>query len=490
MQRSNNLIVFSFIAVGLLAVFVGMLVGIGGGIPAIALVLLIGTVWMLLKDFRIGAATLMLLMPIAATTVMPRQMFGLTGANPFNLILLATLFSLALAMVFGRAKLVAVPWRLYWPLVLLLAIGTFIGSSKLKFITPHFYIDQPSLYHTALEYARDEFVKPLLTLTAVWLFAYSVSRSKNPDKWLVLMGAAVIALPMLIVAAVLHSGLGLRQLASPSARTVISVTGLHANAFSVMLLPAFAAALFMFPTLKSFSKRLFGAVVVAATLMALLLTFSRAAFLGVVLVTVIFFFLRGNFRYIIFGVFFFGVIGAVLPEAFVERATTGLSSGGKVGGRNDSLTAGRVGGIWMPLIPEILKHPVVGDGINATMWSLPSRQGVFVEGHPHNAYLRLLLDHGLIGVPLIFMFLYQIWTLYKRLSKDPRCSPTVRAFFQGVRIAFMIFFVQCMSGSNLIFEAPHVFYWFAAAFGLGLEYWFKTRSQPDPASNQTLVTAN
>jgi hypothetical protein len=469
MQRSNNISILAFLGMGFMAILVGLVTAVGGGIPmGLLLVLLLGMV-MLMRDFRFGTAILVLMMPLAATAIMPRQLLGITGLNPFNLILIATLAAALLVKVFGREPTMPLPWRFFLPLLALLVIGTYIGSSKVPLISPHFYMEQVSLYRTATEYVRDEFAKPLLTFAAIWLVGLAVSRSKAPERWLTLFGWSVIALPVMVVAAVLHSGLSLRELASPLARTVLSVTGLHANDFSVMLLPAFAAALFMLPTHKSKGARLFGLLVVGATLVGLLLTFSRAAFLGVLLVTAIFFFLRGNFRYIFFGCLFFAVVALSLPDAFIERATTGMASG-HVGGRNDALTAGRVGGIWMPLLPEIGKHILLGDGINSTIWSLPSRQGVFAEGHPHNAYLRLLKDHGLLGVPLIVYFLLQVWRLYRRLSNDERMTPTVRAFYQGISVAYVIFFIQCMSGSRLLFSVQQVFYWLAIAIGLGLEY--------------------
>jgi O-antigen ligase len=486
MQRSHPFSLLALFGIAFAAVIIGFLTGIGGGIVAAGLMIVIAGGLALVRDFRVGVMALMLMMPIAATTIMPRQMFGITGMNPFNIVLAATLASLLVAFLFGQVRLMPVPQKIFGPLVFLLALGTYIGASKVKMIAPHFYIDTPTLYHTATEYARDEFIKPMLMFLTVWLIALAVSVSKQPERWLTLFGWSVIWLPLLVAAAVLHSGMSLHELASPQARTALSVTGLHANAFSVILLPAFASALFMLPTRKTFVGKVFGLVVVGATLAALLLTFSRAAFLGMLLVTAIFFFLRGQFRYIFFGCLFFAVVAVSLPGAFIERATQGMGDGNRVGGHNDSLTAGRVGGIWTPLVPEILKHPLLGDGVGSTLWSAPARQGVFMEGHPHNAYLRLLMDHGLLGVPVIAYFLLQIWRLFQRLSQDQRLSPTGRAFFQGTRMAYMVFFVQCMSGSILLFDMQQVFYWFAIAIGVGLERYLDTRA---PAASAVARTA-
>lgn len=450
------------------AMFLGLVVGSDNGMLIAVLLLPVVVVTATVRDFRFGVGVLMMLMPIASTKIMPHKLFGITGINPVNLALIGTLLSFLLLIMFKRERSSPIPWRMFLPFILALALATFLGSSKISLIPGYFYLNQESLYTTAFQYARDEFIKPLLTLASVWLISVAVSRSKIPDRWLTLVSASVISLPILVIVVVLLSGYGLRDLASPTARSFLSVTGLHANQLAVVLIPAFSAALFMLPAQRTFSAKVFGMAVIGAVLLALLLTFSRAAFLGVILVTVVFFFLRGQVRYIIFGGLVFLAAALVMPDTVVERATRGFESG-SVGGHNDPLTAGRVGGIWMPLLPEIAKHLILGDGVNATMWSEPSRAMVFVEGHPHNAYLRLLMDHGIVGGALIFYFLLQIWRLFRRLSRDETMSPLFRAYYQGISVAFVVFLVQCMSGSRLLFDSIHVFFWFAIGIGLGLE---------------------
>ncbi|MFC7652957.1 O-antigen ligase family protein [Pseudoduganella danionis] len=314
-----------------------------------------------------------------------------------------------------------------------------------------------------------ELIKPMLILVAVWLLCAAVAQSEKPQRWVALVGFSIVMLPILVFLVAGLSGLSLREMATPAARTFLNATGLHANELAVELLPAYAAALFMFPSYRSLNAKIWGAAVMGATVLALVLTFSRAAFLGVILVTFAFFFLRGSYRYIFAGVLVFAVVAAVLPDSIIERATTGMGQKGTIGAHNDPLTAGRVRGIWLPLLPDVARHPILGDGTNSILWSTPARQGLIVEGHPHNAYLRLVKDHGIVGIPLIVYFLLQVWRLYRRLARDETQTPLVRAYFNGMSVALVVFFVQCMSGTRLIFELLHVFYWLAIAIGLGLE---------------------
>jgi len=453
----------------LFAIFLGMLVGLGAGIPLIAIIVLVCGLIATMVDYRVGVILVVVMMPLAATVLMPRQMLGIPGFTPLNIVLAGTLGAALLSGIVGRKWLAPVPWRLFAPIIFLLTTGALIGMGKVHNIAPHYYLNTPTLYTTASAYLVAELIKPLLILVAVWLLCAAVAQSEKPQRWVALVGVSIVMLPILVFLVAALSGLSLREMASPAARTFLNATGLHANELAVELLPAYAAALFMFPSYRSLNAKIWGAAVMGATVLALVLTFSRAAFLGVILVTFAFFFLRGSYRYIFAGVLVFAVVAVVLPDSIVERATTGMGQKGTIGAHNDPLTAGRVRGIWLPLLPDVAKHPILGDGTSSILWSTPARQGLIVEGHPHNAYLRLVKDHGLVGIPIIGYFLLQVWRLFRRLARDETQPPLVRAYFNGMAVALLVFFVQCMSGTRLIFELLHVFYWLAIAIGLGLE---------------------
>lgn len=453
----------------LFAILLGMLVGLGAGLPLMALLIFLCGFIATIFDFRVGTVLVVVMMPMAATVLMPRQLLGLPGFTPLNLVLAGTLGAAILASVVARRWVAPIPWRIFAPIIILLCMGAAIGVGKVHNIATHYYLTTPTLYTTASAYIVAELIKPMLILVAVWLICTSVAQSEKPERWVALVGFSIIMLPILVFLVAGLSGLSLREMASPAARAFLNATGLHANELAVQLLPAYSAALFMFPSYRSFGAKCWGLAVMGATVLALMLTFSRAAFVGILLVTFTFFFLRGSYRYIFAGVLVFSVAAAVLPDSIVERATTGIGQKGTIGAHNDPLTAGRVRGIWLPLLPDVARHPILGDGTSSILWSTPARQGLIVEGHPHNAYLRLIKDHGVVGIPLIIFFYVQVWRLFRRLARDESQTPLVRAYFNGMTVALVAFSVQCLSGTRLIFELLHVFYWLAIAIGLGLE---------------------
>src|SRR5712675_2172657 len=86
-------------AVPKLSVVAGLLLfgAVWGSVVAVAelnalylCIALIGCAFILL-DFRVGVVLLILLLPISGSHVFPHAMFGITGLNPFNLLLVGTL---------------------------------------------------------------------------------------------------------------------------------------------------------------------------------------------------------------------------------------------------------------------------------------------------------------------------------------------------------------------------------------------------------------
>ena len=65
-------------------------------------------------------------------------------------------------------------------------------------------------------------------------------------------------------------------------------------------------------------------------------------------------------------VFFLGLMVlclALLPVVVYERAATGFGSG------LNAISAGRIDGLWLPLLPEVVKNPLFGSGHLSILWS-------------------------------------------------------------------------------------------------------------------------
>src|SRR5205814_10654978 len=86
------------LAIGALVLF-GVLCGVGiamGEVEAMFASVAVIAVAAAFIDYRFGAVTLMVLLPISYVWFFPHSMFGFTGLNPINVLAAATFVSFAL----------------------------------------------------------------------------------------------------------------------------------------------------------------------------------------------------------------------------------------------------------------------------------------------------------------------------------------------------------------------------------------------------------
>src|SRR5690606_5019111 len=148
------------------------------------------------------------------------------------------------------------------------------------------------------------------------------------------------------------------------------------------------------------------------------------AFLGTLVLIACFLIAQRRFTVLAGGLLLlpFGLL--LLPDAVIERAATGLASG-----NIEQITAGRVARSWLPLWPELMQNALFGNGLYAMLWSDAVRSGVTLKvTHPHNAYLAVLQDVGLIGAVIIAWFFWRMRALFASLRRR-LADPLWRGFF-------------------------------------------------------------
>lgn len=146
-----------------------------------------------------------------------------------------------------------------------------------------------------------------------------------------------------------------------------------------------------------------------------------------------------------------------------------------MGNLSDPLTAGRVA-VWERLLPEVKKSPVWGRGVASTAWSDLVRSGVYRASHPHNMYLALLLDLGIVGFVLVAYWYRLLMQKQLQLQRDPGLSPVMRQFFAGSLAALVGVLVMNVTNGNYVPRPEYTFHWFS--IGMVFALWSVTR---DPA---------
>jgi O-antigen ligase len=456
----------AFGGLALLATFWGTVVAVAGLNALYLCVSLIGCVF-ILRDFRIGVVLLIVLLPISRSDVFPHEMLGITGLNPFNLLLAGTLGSYLLHGLFDGSIRRFMPRPLLWLYIVPILVAGALGSSHVGDIPPALHLYEVVEFHNTAGYLRDLVVKPLMMVVFALLVGAAVSRSGKPEQFLIPALISIWVMGAMVIVFVYQSGIELGRLASSDTRGFLSALGLHANDFGRLYAAAYALLLFTWAESKEPWLRLALLASMGLVVVALVLTFSRGAFLDFMVVNALFLIWRVNARTVLFGALLAALALLVVPEAVYERLTTGFGNG------LDAISAGRVEGIWLPLLPEIARSPIYGSGLGSILWSeaMYSRM-VMMTGHPHNAYLEALLDVGIAGLIVLCAYFAHVWKSFRALSIDSALSPALRGFYQGAAAGLVSFLVAAASDSSLAPRPEQAFLWLA----IGMMY--GQRAQP------------
>ncbi len=442
--------------IALLGVLWGGIVAVAGLNALYLCVSLIGCAFILL-DYRVGVVLLILFMPISNSYVFPHAILGITGLNPLNLVLMGTLGSCLLHGLSDASLRHFLPRPLVWFYIVPIVAAGLIGSRHVAEIAPAFYVLDLIDFDNATGYVRDMVVKPLFMVIFALLVGAAVSRSARPEKFLMPMLVSMWAMGLLVIGFVAQSGISISQLASSDSREFLSTLGLHANDLGRLFVVAYALLLFVWAETKEPGFRFVLLATMLPVVTALVLTFSRGAFVGFIVVNALFLIWRRSVKTLVF----FGLLAAIalfaLPGAVYDRAATGEGEG------LNAISAGRVEGLWLPLLPEVLHSPVYGSGLGSMMWSETMRAGgganVLQATHPHNAYLQALLDMGGLGLVLMCAYFIHVWRGFRELGRDPQLVPALRGLYQGAAAGLLSLLVSNVTDGSLVPRPEQAFLW-------------------------------
>jgi len=458
------------LAIGLLGALWGMAVA-AGGLTSLYLFASLIACGFILFDFRVGVVLLILLMPMSgSSTLFPHEMFGVVGLNPLNLLLAGTLISCMLHALADNSLPRLLPRPLLCLYIVPILIAGAIGSRHIHEIAPTLVIAYQELdFPDAASYLRDMVLKPMLMVVFAVLVGAAVAKSARPERFLLPTVVSICVIAALVPVYVAHSGIALTALARDDSREFLSTLGLHANDLGRLYAVAYALVLFTWSDAASRRLRLALLVALALTAVALILTFSRGAFVALAVVNGLYVLWRFSAKTVL--VAGLAVIAALLfaPGAIFERLASGQGAG------LDAISAGRLNGLWLPLLPEVLRHPVFGNGIGSILWSDAMRSGaghmVLAVTHPHNAYLQAALDMGISGLVLLCAYFAHVWKGLRTLAKDPAVAPALRGFYQGAAAGLAAILVANFTDSSLTPRPEQAFLWLA----IGTMYGYQAR---------------
>jgi O-antigen ligase len=448
------------IGLGVFAALCGVGLAIGE-VQALMFTLSILACFAVLADFRVGAVLLIVMLPIESSYLFPRSLLGVTGLNPLNIVLAATLVSF---IARGKDLKRFLPRPVIWLYFAPLAFAAALGTRHVDDIFPYFWEIEVIHFHDAFGYLRDVALKPALIVIAALLVGMALAQSKKVENFLVPVIASVWVMSLMLISFVATSGMSLGELASATQRSFLSAVGMHANDLGRLYAVAYALLLFTWGETKDLRLKTVLLATMGVLTLALLLTFSRGAFVGWVLVNVMFLIWKFNAKTLGLALFAGAIALFFMPGAVIRRMSLGLVGGTDV----NAVSAGRVEEIWIPLIPDILRTPPWGNGLDATMWvNAVWTETMLPVTHPHNAYLQAYLDTGIIGLVLLIAFYVHVYRKFRDLGSNAYLSPTMRGFYQGAVAGLACFFITGFAGSSLRAVPEFGFLWIAIGMMYG-----------------------
>ena len=407
------------------------------------------------KDWFKSLCALIILMAVIEHPDMPKTILGIQGLNPWNLLLVAVVAGWARAR-----KAEGLTWDMPRRVNLLLLL--YLGVVLIAFAR---MAASPGLLDESLPSLVSEYLVNTLKWVVPALLLFDGARTRPR---LLLGLAALLGVYFLLGVQVikwmpLSYALDSDSLSSRSLKILQNEIGYHRVNISAMLAGASWAIFATRPLALANWQRvaLIGATVAVAYAQAL--TAGRAGYVTWAAVGLILCSMR--WRKYLLGVPVLIIAVAVLAPGVTQRMLEGFTASTRdvnvrleQGGGSDSgpdaytITAGRTV-IWPFVIRKITQAPLFGYGREA-MVRTGLTQYLFVNlgeafGHPHNAYLELLLDSGLFGFLLVLPFYFVI--VKKSISLFMDARHPVFTSVGGVSSALVLALLLAGTGSQTFY---------------------------------------
>lgn len=443
-----------------IVIFLGMAVPVLGiWVPAFVVVVML-LAWTLL-DYRVGTVLALVLIHISGTVFIPRELLGIQGLNPINLLIIGTVFSYLISHT-GSKKLV-IPWTpsLAYAYVLPFMLAALIGSTKVHLIPGAFEVMKLVSFNSGFGYFRDLFIKPSFVILGAMLIALVIQEARQPSRYIHVISAGCVLLAGAVLGAFIISGASIGMLSSSGARGFLSVLGMHANEIGLALNLGYSLLIFSLIGQKGLSRALLLCALPVIAI-AILITFSRGAIVAFGVVNIIFLIRRRQIGTMIAFGLVAVVIGLIFLDPILERMGTGVETGNR-----GEISAGRLDKIWLPLLDDFSLSWLFPHGPSAIMWSKPMLNGaILFVGHTHSAYVGLLYDYGIILGALIVGFLIYLFRQFVRFAREDS-DLGMRHLFEGAAVAMVVLAIQGVSDDRFTPTVAQTPLWCAIGMLIG-----------------------
>jgi len=216
-------------------------------------------------------------------------------------------------------------------------------------------------------------------------------------------------------------------------------TFLHANIFAGFLLVGITATILLATTKRTRGASPTFQVILGVQLIALFVSYSRTAWISLVLLLG-YFIINGNYVWRFIRIPLFALLLAIVV------GFPGVMSRFTISEQKPQLAIRYISQSWA--LESIHSHPVVGVGFHNLVPNNAMRPVItYAVQPPHNSFLYLLAEIGLIGATTI---IYLIWTNGAISTKSSYISPAVIILFGvGPALLFDHYLISMVSGIGI-----------------------------------------
>ncbi|MCH7632106.1 MAG: O-antigen ligase family protein, partial [Planctomycetes bacterium] len=346
------------------------------------------------RDWFASLCGLVLLTTFTQHHDMPRMAMGVPGLNPWNVVLVAIILASLIQRSPQQPKAPAMVRGFLVAYVLLLIVGAIVAILDVDIL-----VERGIRLRTARDLTMDLILNPLKYIL-VGVLIYSGARSRRHmwmGLWTVVLSGALHALMMYKT----MKGMVFTGDYDDARRMTDKMIGLHANDLAAVLSMTFWAAIVLAVALKGRWRWFCGAVVLLV-LPAIVGCHSRTAYVALVVVALVLAVIRWR-KLLLVGPLAVAMTVTVFPQ-IPARLGMGFdtAAGGDAETDWNEVTAGRTFNLWAPTFEQIWNSPLVGHGRLAIARTdcyeeILGREGS-VASHPHNSYLEVLMDFGILGI--------------------------------------------------------------------------------------------
>jgi len=345
-------------------------------------------------------------MPFSGTTELGSNMFSITGFKPLNLLSLL----LVIVWLLKKGEILTFHDSIRFRATMIYFAYIIIFSSE--FTRTYFNLgvlitrySADFLTTTSLGFVLSYWLQPLLVTSTFIYIINHIKKENNIEEviHIILYSIFLFSLATIIVSIDIVMSGGSR---SELKEVFQEVFRFHYNAVGSIIMIAVPLGM---NKVMTGSKLWFGIFV--CIVIALLLTQSRGAIIAatVGMISYFYFLERINIIYTISIIVILGIVGYLLLDPIISLFSIGVDSGDL-----NSITSGRVKGMWLPLLYELFEDPfklIFGFGLNGVILSesYVSVPGFYQATHAHNAYINLLIDAGLIiFIPFLILLYFSM----------------------------------------------------------------------------------